>query len=294
MTEQWVKIYTDLTARKADLILLILSSQHIKTNIEKQNSRYDIRVRPNQIKFACAMVNAYYKENKFRITKQQISSLNISSFKSCTCYCIMALICLIHATAQYLNIHESLILSCGASGLYILQGETYRAITALFLHSDARHLTGNMAGLLIFCAPVLSLSGFGTGAFLILFAGTTGNLLNAWVHQTAHLSIGASTAIMGGAGFLSAHQMTRHQRGSVFNTLMPLSAGALLVGLFSQGENTDIMAHFLGFASGFFSGLLFLPMLRFLSFNKKEPIALFITIFIIITAFLHAAGLISK
>lgn len=294
MTEQWVKIYADLPAKKADLILLILSSQHIKTHIENHNNRYHIRVRPDQMKFAGAMVNAYYKENKFRVIKQQISSLNISSFKSFTCYGIMALICLIYATAQYLNIHENLILSCGVSGLYILQGETYRAITALFLHSDVRHLIGNMAGLLIFCAPILSVSGFGTGAFLILFAGTTGNLLNAWVQQTAHLSIGASTAIMGGAGLLSAHQMTRRQRGSVFNALMPLLAGALLVGLFSQGENTDVMAHFSGFVSGFFSGLLFLPMLRFLSVNKKEPMALFITIFIIISAFLHAAGWIPR
>ncbi len=177
-----------------------------------------------------------------------------------------------------------MILKYGASALYILQGETYRAITALFLHSDIQHLVGNIVGLLIFAAPVISISGYGTGSFMLLLTGTIGNLLNAHLYQTAHLSIGASTAVMGAAGLLAAFQITQGKRPVTLNNLMPLFAGAILVALFSQGENTDVMAHVLGFLSGLGSGILFFPLNRFIQSHLKDPIALILTGLILLSA----------
>ena len=284
MTRELKKIFTTLPAKDANLIILILTSQNIETKIEQQNNLFDILINTSDEKKAFLMVEAYQKENRFFRLKQQLQAFPISSFKSYTAFSIMGLLSLIHAVCIYYNIHEAMILKYGASALYILQGETYRAITALFLHSDVRHLLGNIVGLLIFAAPVISISGYGTGSFMLLLTGTTGNLLNAHLYRTAHLSIGASTAVMGAAGLLAAFQITQGKRAVTLNNLMPLFAGAILVALFSQGENTDVMAHVLGFLSGLASGIMFFPLNRFIQSYLKDPIALVFTGLILLSA----------
>ncbi len=284
-------------------MVLILTSQGIKTAVEKEeDKKFNVLVDRPDMTSARAAVDAYYRENRFFRLKHQVEKFPISSFKSPPALVIMGVLWLVHALVVGYHIHEAMILKYGASALFILQGETYRAITALFLHADARHLAGNMAGLLIFGAPVISLSGFGTGPFMLLFTGTMGNLMNAHLYQTAHLSIGASTAVMGGAGLLAAYQIVA--RGSadhmnlgqggvtekkpfhLINTLMPLFAGAILVGMLSQGERTDVMAHVLGFASGLGSGIIFFPLNRVLTFPGKEALALIITLVILAASWL--------
>jgi membrane associated rhomboid family serine protease len=178
-----------------------------------------------------------------------------------------------------------MIFKFGASSLYIGQGETFRAITALFLHSDGQHVLGNLAGILIFGAPLISLTGYGTGPFLLLCAGASGNLVNAYFRQTALLSIGASTAVMGAAGALAAYQMLNSSRPFQLNRLIPLAAGATLVGLFSQGENTDVSAHVFGFMAGSVWGGLFFPLSKVLRQTiipeKIEPVVLCLVFFIV-------------
>lgn len=283
-----VKLLTGLSAKQADLIILILTSQHIENHVRQENNRFDIQVHPSDRDSALSVIEAYYKENKFFRLKQQIQKLPVSSFKSYTAFGIMGLLCVIHAASVDSGLQENIILKYGASALFIFQGETYRAVTALFLHADARHLLGNIAGVLIFCAPVITLSGFGTGPFILLFSGTLGNLINAYFHHTAHLSIGASTAVMGAAGLLVAFQITQKGQSVRLNNLMPVIAGTVLMAMFSQGENTDVWAHIFGFLSGIGSGIIFFPLDRTLQFPKKNLIALLITIAIILASLLAA------
>jgi len=282
------KLFAGLSGKKTDLIILILTSQNIETRVERNNKLFDILVDHADMEKALSIVETYYKENKFFRLKQQLQEIPISSFKSYTAFSIMGLLWLIHAFCLQYHIHEHMILKYGASALFILQGETYRAVTALLLHSDARHLAGNMAGMLIFGAPVITLSGFGVGPFMLLVAGTLGNLINAHLYKTAHLSIGASTAIMGAAGLLVAFQITQKAKPFRLNNLMPIFAGVVLIAMFSQGENTDVWAHVFGFFSGLGSGIIFFPLNRMLQFPKKNLIALFITLFIIASALLAA------
>lgn len=282
------KVFTDLSAEKADLIILILTSQNIKTHVERSDNAFNVLVNEDDKKKALLMIETYYKENRFFKIKQQLQQFPISSFKSWTAFFIMGLLWCIHGLSLHYNIHENMILKYGSSALFILQGETYRAITALFLHADAMHLAGNTAGLLIFAAPVISLAGFGVGPFMLLLSGTTGNLINAHLYKTAHLSIGASTAVMGAAGLLAAFQITQKGRPGRLKNLIPLFAGATLVALFSHGENTDIWAHLFGFLSGLASGVILFPLNRTVQSAKKNPIALFITFVIIISSLLSA------
>lgn len=279
-------IFTDLTAKKADLITLILTSQNIESLTIKQENLISIQVAPADTDRALLMVNLYYKENKFFRIKQQVSQIPISSFKSWPAFCIMALLALIHAAASHYQVHEQMVMTYGSSAMYILQGEISRAVTALFLHADARHLLGNMAGMVIFAAPVISLTGFGTGPFMLLTAGTLGNLINALFYKNAHLSIGASTTVMGAAGILAAYQIMKRPKLSSMNDILPLLAGAVLVGLFSQGERTDIWAHVFGFFCGLGIGSIFFPLKQIFGFKPNEPVFLALTLTLATASFL--------
>ncbi len=304
MNMKMESIFKDLPGEKADLILLILASQgiearginsrdikskHMESWVGKNKNqpepapldRFDIMVHQEKSKAALESVDQYFKENKSFRLLAKLQEFEISSFISPAAFIIMALILSIHLLCLEFNIHREIILKFGASALFIGQGETFRAVTALFLHSNGQHLLGNMAGILLFGAPLISLSGYGTGPFLLLCAGTGGNLVNAYFHNNAQLSIGASTAIMGAAGALAAYQVTRKNRALGASPMIPLIAGATLVGLFSHGENTDISAHFFGFVSGFFTGILFFPFQRTFVHRLAEPAALVIVLLIL-------------
>ncbi len=280
------KIFSGLAEKKADLIVLILTSQKIETRVERVNNLFNILVNESEVKKALSTVATYYKENKFFRLKLQLHKFPISSFKSYSAFGIMGLLFFIHAILNHYRIHEAYIFKYGSSALFILQGEVYRAVTALFLHSDARHLAGNMAGMIIFGAPFISIAGFGLGPFMLLFTGTLGNLFNALFYKTAHLSIGASTAIMSAAGLLAAFQLTQNKKRLQWNSLMPVLAGAVLMALFSQGERTDVWAHVFGFLSGLFSGIIFFPLNQILTFPQKNHFAVFLTLAIIAASFL--------
>lgn len=279
-------LFHGLAAKKANLILLVLTSQHIATRIEKEGRLFHILVDPGDREKALDMVQTYYRENKLRKARQALQDFSINPFTSVPAFMVMGLLAAVHLLCLHYPIHEAMVLRYGSSSLFIGQGENYRAITALFLHADERHLLGNLAGILIFGAPFLRLAGFGTGPFMLLLTGTLGNLMTAGLYRTAHLSIGASTSVMGAAGLLTAFQMTRKPKSLSLDTVIPLIAGATLVGLLSQGERTDVSAHVFGFLNGFLLGLVFFPLNRTITSPLKEPLALFITLLILASSVL--------
>ncbi len=284
MTRNLEILFHGLSAKKADLILLILASQHIETQVEKQGNTFHILIDPGHREKAHAMIKAYYRENKPGKVRQAVQDFSISPLTSIPAFMIMGLLSAVHILCLHYHIHEAMILKYGSSSLFIGQGENFRAVTALFLHADERHLLGNLAGLLIFGTPFIRLSGSGTGPFMLLLTGTLGNLMTAGLYRTAHLSIGASTSVMGAAGLLTAFQMTRKQKS--LDMVIPLIAGATLVGLLSQGERTDVLAHVFGFLNGFILGFVFFPLNLTITSPLKEPLALLITLLILVSSIL--------
>jgi rhomboid protease GluP len=143
------------------------------------------------------------------------------------------------------------------SGL-MLAGEWWRAVTALCLHTSSVHLLGNLAFGTVFLLLLVQLTGAGVAALSMVAAGTVGNVLSALVHTPQHTSIGASTAIFAGLGIIVALRQSMRQ-GHVVSKLRnwtPVGGGlALLAFLGFSGENTDILAHVMGFGSGLMAGL---------------------------------------
>ena len=268
-----------LDRKAADMTALILLSQKIEVLWQEHNGMIDLIVDDADNARAWDTLSQFYTENNIssKNVKEGDTALYDPIHKDPTLPAInekgkiaaagaCLVLCIIHAAIIYHGNHHQVVLNHGASALYILQGEYQRSITALMLHSDLQHLAGNMLGLLLLGSVICSLLGPGRGLFLILFSGAVGNLFNAFMYRRVHLSIGASTAVMGAVGILVAWQLKKkvvitskpHRlidiKGSA---LYPLGAGAALVGMFSGGENTDVSAHVFGFLAGLGSAILF-------------------------------------
>jgi len=160
------------------------------------------------------------------------------------------------------------------SQLVISEWQLWRCVTALTLHSDVVHLVSNVVAGTGFGLLVLRLYGAGLGWFLTLFAGCLGNYITALLYYPdRHLAIGASTAVFGSLGILTASGiwMTFNQRDvrlSFPNWLLPLVGGFILLGLLGVGEGpVDVLAHFNGFL---FGGLLGLVAAGFRSYLLKQ------------------------
>jgi rhomboid protease GluP len=140
----------------------------------------------------------------------------------------------------------------------ILGGEPWRAVTALTLHADLSHLVANATAGAFLATAVCRTLGGGLGAALIVAAGAGGNLLNAALRGRPHVSVGASTAVLGAVGLLSGLAFARVRRGvrGRRRAWLPLAAGVALLGLLGADPRTDLGAHLCGFAVGVALGAL--------------------------------------
>lgn len=142
----------------------------------------------------------------------------------------------------------------------IRRGEWWRTVTALSLHSDLIHLLANIVtgGLIgLFAGQLL---GSGLAWFSILFAGAAGNLLNAWVRDPRHTSVGASTAVFAAFGIVAAFASIRrrHAGTSKFARYTPIIGAVILLSyLGTSGERTDVFAHVAGFLAGLLLGAFY-------------------------------------
>jgi membrane associated rhomboid family serine protease len=150
----------------------------------------------------------------------------------------------------------------GAEADAIRAGALERAVTALTLHADVPHLFSNLIFGALFCYLVFHALGGGVGLAAVLGAGVLGNWVNAWVHASEHVSIGASTAVFGAVGLLvGSEARVRHLlRESKARRVLPIGAGLVFlaqlgVGEMQPGRNVDVLAHVFGFLAGLGLGL---------------------------------------
>lgn len=144
-------------------------------------------------------------------------------------------------------------------GTLIRDGEWWRTITALTLHSGVRHLLGNLVFGVFFGIFAGRLLGYGVAWLSVIIAAALGNTANTLLLDSTHRSIGASTAVFATLGILAGYvwrgQLMAQDRWST--RFGPIIGGlALLMFTGTGDENTDIGAHLLGFVCGFATGML--------------------------------------
>jgi len=144
-------------------------------------------------------------------------------------------------------------------GELIRNGEWWRTITALTLHSGLAHFAGNIGFGILFGFLAGRFLGSGVAWLAIVVSAGAANMLNTLVLESAHRSIGASTAVFAAlglvAGFVWRARIMSQARWAY--RLGPIIAGIALLAYTGTGdENTDIGAHVAGFGCGFASGIM--------------------------------------
>lgn len=160
-------------------------------------------------------------------------------------------------------------------GVLIRGGEWWRLFTALTLHSGPPHLVGNIVFGTVFGLFAGRLLGSGVAWFAIVVTAAFGNLLNTMLLESAHRSIGASTAVFAAlglvAGFVWRAKLMSQERWPY--RLGPIVGGLALLMYTGTGDaNTDVGAHLMGFVSGFVGGMLLVRYIDALSSIRLQMI----------------------
>jgi membrane associated rhomboid family serine protease len=253
-----IPLYSQLDREKAHTFSLVLNSAGIGNRVVRELGGFRIDVPEPLIAAAANAISRYLEENPPPVgeepkTEKQKLPINYSGV-------VVALVLLcVHLAVMSGPAPDDYVQTFGANARRILSGEIYRCATALVLHADDAHIAGNMAAAALFGGAVCAVTGNGLGWLMILACGISGNLINAMVYETAHLSIGASTAIFGAVGILCAMQAT----AAAFSgkgwrkAVLALGAGLALLAFLGAGVRSDLGAHLFGFVCGLPVGAAF-------------------------------------
>jgi len=283
-----VVILKKLSEDEANTYRLVLSSTGISCHSKRGEHGWDISVKDMDYENAINAIEKYFEENQdFQSTDE---SFYDEYQRTYTGIWVSIILLACHVAFAMSDKSEFFIRTYGSSAFHILHGELYRSATALMLHANALHIMSNIAGIIIFGTAVCLIMGWGVGWFMILMTGITGNLVNALLFRPDQISVGASTAIFGALGILSAYQFIRkfRQPGQKIKAFLPLSCGLALLGILGSGENSDLMAHLFGFLGGIILGSFYSILVKRPISKEYQAYTLFLTLGILTLAWMKA------
>ena len=249
-------LYDHLDPETAQTFSLVLSAVGIGNRVVGSGQDYRIDVPEPAVDAAREAIRRYVAENA---PSSGAAPRFLSTAVSPSGLVVALLLLTIHLAVTASAAPEDYVTTFGANARRIIGGEWYRCATALLLHADAAHLAGNMAGVALFGGAVCSITGSGVGWLMILTCGILGNLFNAVLHETGHLSVGASTAVFGAVGILCALQAVdaaRNGRGWR-RVIFIFGAGVSLLAFLGTSARSDVGAHLFGCAAGVPLGLAY-------------------------------------
>ena len=164
-----------------------------------------------------------------------------------------------YASRNHVAWHDALLALGAQSGPLVRNGESWRLVTAMFLHANSIHLIGNMFALRLCGLSAEKIFGSLRYAAIYLLAGLAGGVLSVAMHPEG-TSIGASGAIFGVFGAVLAY--LTHEPGDfsirwaarLGGTLLSIVVTNLLIGWIHPW--IDNSAHLGGLAGGFVAGWL--------------------------------------
>lgn len=262
--EEWIILplqrpFPVVTEKRANLVGLILESRAIPWRAERSGIGWQILVPENQLSRSLDEIASYNEIN--RNWPPLLPPPTPRAENTLATLSVLILLATFHNVTRMdiplfgQNAPEWINLG-NAQAARILDGEWWRLLTSLTLHANVSHLLGNLTIGGLFIILLCREIGSGLAWFLLLASGMLGNLANAHFNLPTHSSVGASTLVFGGVGILAAISMIRHRNYLNRRWPMPIAAAlALLTILGTEGENTDLGAHFFGFLFGILLGL---------------------------------------
>ncbi|WP_051434780.1 rhomboid family intramembrane serine protease [Desulfonatronum lacustre] len=257
-------LWDNLTSHQADRYALVLAAAGIPYRFRRSGWGWTLEVLERDVSRAVTEIEQFNLENPLLEDHRQRPAPFLPPPPQTLTGAAAALLLLVfHLVTSRNGAHEAMIMEAGAHAARILEGEYWRTVTALTLHADARHLAGNMLGIAVFGTLLCRRVGVGAAWLLIVLAGAGGNLLNAWLHQTGFLSIGASTAVFAAVGLLGGVRvfpMEGAEYSGPRSWLLPVGAAFGLLAMLGSDVQTDIGAHLMGCVVGFVLGIAYTLM----------------------------------
>lgn len=233
---------------------LVLDSRSIPCCIEPAGTKWQLLVPEPQIESARRELNLYEEANHNWPPELPASRQLVEN--TLPTISILLLLAIFHnLTLIGISLPNHGVVDINSVGAAhareILDGKWWQCVTALTLHADLLHLLSNLTiggtFIILLCREL----GSGLAWSLLLASGTFGNLINAWLQSPVHRSVGASTAVFGAVGILTAISSVRYRHHLQRRWFIPVAAGvALLAILGTEGKQTDLGAHLFGFISG--------------------------------------------
>jgi len=257
---------------------LVLISQGIEATIERtEESGWALELRAEDYQAAVEAIRLYRQENQGRRWRREVLHSGLLFDWASSAWVI--LLCLFY----WLNDTRVDLRTPGVLDTVALaQGEWWRLFTAVWLHADLAHLTGNATFGFILLG--LAMGRYGTGVALLAayLAGVGGNVLGWFVSLQPHYGLGASGMVMGCLGLLAVQSVfiwrQTPRAGRLF--LSSLFGGVMLFVLLGLAPGTDVVAHFGGFICGLGLGRLMTKFIRTL--RKPFPNALCALVFAVL------------
>lgn len=263
-------VHSECVARQ-----LVLRMAQVPNETVQLDGAFVIRVDPQHADRARFELERYAEENRSPVLVPRAPANVSSGWAGTACYVgVLAAVAALqhqHAFAlDWLNAGKA------QAGL-IREGEWWRTVTALCLHADGVHLAGNLVFGAVFGLLASQRFGSGVAWFGIVLAGALGNALSAFVQLPSGSSVGASTAVFGALGLLTAHtwRTAATQGGGALVRWAPVICGLLLLSLLGTGgERTNVFAHATGFGCGALIGVLFASIDRAWLVAARHQVAL--------------------
>ena len=258
MDNNWTIIFESQNRQTCSDRALVLTSLNIPHKILSDNLRYMLTVPANFFEKARYEIWQYEKENQQARPQRPRRVLDFqNAVPGIVSYVLV--VCLIVWLASESAFNRDWLSAGRIDGDLIRQGEWWRTLTALTLHSGFRHLAANIGFGTLFGIFAGRLFGSGLTWLCVVIASGLANTLNTLLLASSHRSIGASTAVFATlglvAGFVWRAKLMVQDRWSY--RLGPIVGGIALLAYTGTGNtNTDIGAHLAGFVCGFGFGML--------------------------------------
>ncbi|MGC8765448.1 MAG: rhomboid family intramembrane serine protease [Brevinematia bacterium] len=274
-------------------ISLLLYAMNIPFEVKNDNGNRLIIISESRRKEALYQIYCYRKENStdVRGVEPEVETMDYLSYYSI----ILVFFCFYIFQMIEINFFgEVSIIKLGALSVKgFRNGEWYRVITALTLHSDFLHILSNAFFGGIFAYFVLKKAGSGIGWLLILISGISGNLLSVFLQDESYVSIGSSTACFGALGILTAEKIVNINKASLIlknSIFLPFASSLAFLGLFGTSAGSDITGHFSGYISGLAIGFIYNLLSKKIKSKEKffNILSGLAAIFIIIVSWLIA------
>lgn len=272
----WVEVARDVDPRKSREHALVLQAVGIPHGAIGSEGAQILVVRGEDAARSRLEIERYDRENAGWPPREEVPLAISDGIQAAVAYAgVLALFFVLESRESYgLDWWRS----GAASTAAIRDGEWWRALTALSLHTDLAHVGVNILFGVVFGVILAQSLGSGIAWAGFVVAGTVGNLLNALLQNETHVSVGASTGVFGALGIQVAYEWMRRRelRYSRLRRWAPIAMGIALFfwlgtggGRFSETdtaretqrqvaevlERVDVMAHVTGFATGIALGV---------------------------------------